>query len=105
MRPLEKTVASERLARMGERVRRLIAERERLRTALSRLPDVRKIWPSDTNFLLVQFGDAVRAFAAAMRSGLLLRDFSSRPRLEGCLRITVGSPEENDRLIACLEAA
>jgi histidinol-phosphate aminotransferase len=98
-------VAPERLARMGERVRQLIAERERLHSALSRLPGVHRIWPSDSNFLLVQFGDAARAFAVAMRSGLLLRDFSSRPRLEGCLRITVGSPDENDRLIAGLGAA
>ncbi|MGH8250542.1 MAG: histidinol-phosphate transaminase [Steroidobacteraceae bacterium] len=95
----------ERLARMQDRVRQLRAERERLCEALGRLPCVRKVWPSEANFLLVHFEDAARAFAAALASGLLLRDFSTRPRLEGCLRITVGAPAENDRLIACLGAA
>lgn len=95
----------ERLARTRDRVRRLIAERERLRVALATLPMVRRIWPSDTNFLLVEFDNAARAHAAASRSGLLLRDFSRQPRLVGCLRITIGSPDENDRLIASLGAA
>lgn len=98
-------LAPERLARTRERVRSLISGRERMRAALATLPIVRKIWPSDANFLLVEFADAARAYAAASRSGLLLRDFSSQPRLAGCLRITVGSPEENDRLIASLGAA
>lgn len=95
----------ERLARTHDRVRKLVAERERLRAALVALPLVRKIWPSDANFLLVEFADAARAYAAAVRNGLLLRDFSRQPRLTGCLRITVGSPDENDRLIASLAAA
>jgi histidinol-phosphate aminotransferase len=98
-------LAPQRLALTQERVRRLVAERERLRTALAVLPPVRKIWPSDTNFLLVEFADAARAYAAAVRHGLLLRDVSRQPRLAGCLRITVGSPDENDRLIASLGSA
>jgi histidinol-phosphate aminotransferase len=98
-------LAPERLARMRGRVSRLVAERERLRAALDALPIVRKTWPSDTNFLLVQFDDAARANAFAVGGGLLLRDFSRQPRLAGCLRITVGSPDENDRLIASLGAA
>jgi len=98
-------LAPERLALTQDRVRRLVAERERLRAALAAIPIVRKIWPSDTNFLLVEFADAARAYTAAVRKGLLLRDFSQQPRLAGCLRITVGSPDENDRLIASLGAA
>jgi histidinol-phosphate aminotransferase len=98
-------LAPERLARTQDRVRKLVAERQRFHAALIALPLVRKIWPSDANFLLVEFDDAARAFAAAARNGLLLRDFSRQPRLAGCLRITVGSREENDRLIAALAAA
>jgi histidinol-phosphate aminotransferase len=98
-------LAPERLARTRDRVRSLLVERERTRAALATLPIVRRIWPSDANFLLVEFDDAARAYAAASRSGLLLRDFSSQPRLAGCLRITVGSPEENDRLTTSLGAA
>jgi histidinol-phosphate aminotransferase len=95
-------LAPDRLARMQNRVQRLVAERERLRESLAALPDVREIWPSDSNFLLVRFDDVARALTAAARNGLLLRDFSRTPRLAGCLRITVGAPEENDRLIAGL---
>lgn len=98
-------LAPERLARTQDRVRRLVTERKRLQAALVALPIVRKIWPSDANFLLVEFADAADAHAAAARNGLLLRDFSRQPRLAGCLRITVGSPDENDRLIAGLAAA
>lgn len=98
-------LAPDRLARMRTRVEEICAERERLCAALSRLPQVLRIWPSDANFLLVQFKDAACAYARAVHTNLLLRDFSSKPRLEGCLRITVGRPEDNDRLIACLEAA
>jgi len=94
-----------RLARARDRIDRLIGERERMRGALARLPTVRRIWPSDANFLLVEFADAPVAHAAALRAGLLLRDLSRLPRLEGCLRVTIGTPEQNDRLIAGLEAA
>lgn len=94
-----------RLRRAQERVGRLVAERERLRAALTRLPVVATVWPSAANFLLVGFHDAERAHAAARQGGLLLRDLSRQPRLAGCLRITVGSPQENDRLIASLERA
>jgi histidinol-phosphate aminotransferase len=98
-------LAPERLARTQDRVRRLVAERKRLHAALVALPVVRRIWPSDANFLLVEFADAAAAHAAAARNGLLLRDLSRQPRLAGCLRITVGSPDENDRLITSLAAA
>lgn len=98
-------LAPQRLALTQERVRRIVSERERLRSAVEALPGVRRIWPSDSNFLLVEFADAPRALAAAARSGLLIRDCSRRARLAGCLRVTVGAPEENDRLIASLEAA
>jgi len=98
-------LAPKRLTRMHQRVRQLRGERERLREAFAQLSQVRRIWPSEANFLLVRFDDAARALGAALASGLLVRDFSRRPRLEGCLRITVGTPAENDRLIACLEAA
>jgi histidinol-phosphate aminotransferase len=95
-------LAPERLKRTSQRVQALIAERERLRAALEILPIVRRIWPSDSNFLLVRFVDAAWAYRAAFDAGLLLRDFSRQPRLAECLRISVGTPEENDRLIAIL---
>jgi histidinol-phosphate/aromatic aminotransferase/cobyric acid decarboxylase-like protein len=62
-----------------------------------------KVFPSDANFLLVKCRDA-RGFLETGRSvGLLVRDFSSAPGLAGCLRISVGTPEQNERLLAALE--
>ena len=92
----------ERLARTRGRIGAIVAERGRLAAALPALPGVRRVFPSDGNFLLVEFADAARALAAAAASGLQLRDFSRQPGLAGCLRITVGSHEENDRLLAAL---
>lgn len=95
----------ERVARMRERIGRLLEERERLRSALVRQPIVARVFPSEANFLLVEFRDAARALDAAIRDGLLLRSFPDTPRLEACLRITIGRPVENDRLIAALAAS
>lgn len=93
------------LARCRARVDLLIAERDRLATALGQLPLVERVWPSDANFLLVECADAGRLLAAGIRGGLLVRDLRGQPGLERCLRISVGTPAENDRLVASLEAA
>jgi histidinol-phosphate aminotransferase len=60
-------------------------------------------WPSQANFLLIRIGDKHRDFVAAMRQrGILVRDRSSDPGCEGCVRITIGSDAQTDRLIAAL---
>jgi len=89
--------AQQRLAR--ERVASIVRERTTLAAALARLPVVTHVWPSDANFLLVEFADPARALAQLREARLLVRDFRDRPGLERALRITVGSPEQNDRLL------
>lgn len=86
------------------RVARLKEERGRLAAALASLPLVRRVWPSEANFLLVEASDASRLLAAAREAGILLRDFSWDPELPGCIRITVGDPAENDQLLSALAA-
>lgn len=93
------------LERCRARVDALIEERARLATALGTMPLVEKVWPSDANFLLVECADADRMLAAGIRGGLLVRDVRRQPGLGRCLRITVGTPAENSRLIAALESA
>lgn len=80
------------------------SERERLAKNLSAIPDVR-VWPSQGNFLLVRMPQAaiVRAHLRDAWS-ILVRDFSAAPGLEDCLRITVGTPQENDTLVEALGA-
>jgi histidinol-phosphate aminotransferase len=89
---------------MAERRALIIRERARLAAALARLPLVARVLPSDANFLLVEARDAAALVAAAKAGGILVRDFSRDPLLPGGIRITVGSPEENDRLLAALAA-
>ncbi len=78
-------------------------EREKLVRALQALPGVRKVYPSQANFLLVQFDQAQQVYRELQQNGIIVRDRSRLPRCEGCLRITVGTPEENQRLIQTLQ--
>lgn len=83
---------------MRGRVRRIVAERERVRGALEGLG--LPVLPSEANFLAFRV-DAPRRVqeALASRHGVVVRDRSSLPRLERCLRVSVGTPEENDRFL------
>jgi histidinol-phosphate aminotransferase len=80
----------------------VVRRRDALAEKLQALPCVRRVWPSDGNFLLVRFEDAAAAMHACEAAGVLVRDFSRAPGLRGCLRITVGTAAENRRLLAAL---
>ena len=81
-------------------VQTLIAERERVATAFRALPCITKVYPSDTNFLLVKTERPRELYEYLIARELIVRDRSRTPGCEGTLRITIGTPEENDRLIA-----
>ncbi|MGE0581612.1 MAG: histidinol-phosphate transaminase [Steroidobacteraceae bacterium] len=85
-----------------ERIASIVRERSRLAAALAALPCVTHVWPSVTNFLLADFTDPGESLARLRRARLLVRDFSGRTGLERALRITVGSPAQNDLLIRSL---
>ena len=70
---------------------------------LERSRNVVCVHPSDANFLLVECRDAQGFLAAGKASGLLVRDFSSSPGLANCLRVSIGTPEQNRRLLAAVE--
>jgi histidinol-phosphate aminotransferase len=90
-------------AEMGRHVRTVLSERARVATALAALPAVRRVWPSDTNFLLVEFEDAGAALARAHAAGFLLRDMRGAGAMLGeAVRISMGTPEQNERLLASL---
>ncbi len=72
----------------------LVGERRRLTVALVKLPHVRKIWPSDANFLLVEVTDSARVMNIARAAGLVIRDRSKD--VPNTVRITVGTRVEND---------
>ena len=90
---------------MEERVATLVAERTRLEHALALLPGL-EVFPSGANFVLVRFaGDGRALWQRLVDQGVLVRDFSRWPRLDDCLRITVGTPDENDRCVDALRTA
>ncbi len=83
----------------------IVAERARLERSLDRLPGVRR-FPSAANFVLARVPDAPRAFEALRERGILVRTFhGSHPLLAHCLRLTVGTPDENTRMLEALAAA
>jgi len=84
------------------RIAQLCEERGRLRAALVQLPGVREVLPSNANFLLTRFEDPEAALMRAQRARIQLRDARGYPRLADALRITVGTPQENDRLLGAL---
>ena len=77
-------------------------ERSRVAAALGGRSGVRRVWPSEANFLLVEFDDARAALERAHAGGLLVRDLRTAPQLEQAVRISIGSPEQNDRLLTSL---
>jgi histidinol-phosphate aminotransferase len=91
------TLAGPQVIIQRERVAQVRAERVRLATALAARSSVLRVWPSVANFLLVDFADPEATLAAARGAKLLIRDM--RAAAPGSLRISVGTPEQNDRLI------
>lgn len=90
------------LGRMRDRVASLLLERTRVARMLAANARVLKVWPSDANFLLVEFPDPDDALARVRAAGLIIRDLR-QPVLPRALRISVGTPEENDRLLESLK--
>jgi histidinol-phosphate aminotransferase len=94
------TLGEGQLAIQRERVAKVRTERERVSAALASGKSVRKIWPSVANFLLVDFAHPDAVLEAARAAKLLIRDM--RSVAPSSLRITVGTIEQNDRLIRSL---
>jgi histidinol-phosphate aminotransferase len=96
------TIALDFAGDMKQRVASLVEERGRLFAALAATDGI-DVCPSGANFLLFRVtGDAHEAWKRMLEHDVLVRDFSSWPRIEGCLRVTVGTPQENDAFLAAL---
>ncbi len=95
-------MSTENLAKLDRMRKGMVAERVRLENFLADCPAVAQVYRSDANFLLVRFHDPSAALVAAKAQGLLLRDFQSLPETINCLRISIGSPDANERLMNCL---
>jgi histidinol-phosphate aminotransferase len=88
---------------VNNKVAELKKERELLANCLQDLDIVQHIYPSDANFLLVKFSDCKAIFEYLLAQGIVVRDRSSALNCAGCLRITVGSSEENALLVSSIK--
>lgn len=93
---LEALEQENRVQTMVDQIR---AGREHLAQALNELPLTERIFPSRANFLLVRFREAPRIYRELQGRGILVRDRTREPGCADCLRITVGTPQENQLLI------
>ncbi|WP_290535093.1 histidinol-phosphate transaminase [Alistipes sp.] len=84
---------------IGPCVEMIRRERRRVAEALAAAACIERVYPSQANFLLVRTADADRLYEALIRAGVIVRNRTRVAGCEGCLRITIGTPEENDRML------
>jgi histidinol-phosphate aminotransferase len=86
----------------SRRCREIIRERQRLQRALRNVSVVKHVYSSEGNYLLVRFDETQQVFERLLAAGVVARDMRAMPRLEDALRISIGTAEENQLLLAAL---
>ncbi|KAA2241760.1 histidinol-phosphate transaminase [Chitinophaga agrisoli] len=94
--------ALENVAQVNEWIKETVVQRDVLAASLINLPIVLQVYPSDANFILAKTTDAKGIYQYLVEQGIVVRDRSRVELCAGCLRITVGTPEENETLINTL---
>jgi histidinol-phosphate aminotransferase len=84
-------------------IKETLEQRDKLVLTLKDMPFVLDIYPSDANFILVKTTDAKGIYNYLVENGIIVRNRNNVELCEGCLRITIGTPEENKKLIATLQ--
>ncbi len=101
VRALDRVLKKEQIA---SEIADLIKERTLLSEALTNVGFVEKIYPSDANFILVKVDDANRRYGQLLEKGIVIRNRTTQPLCENTLRLTVGTQEENKKLIEALKS-
>ncbi|MFS8082684.1 MAG: histidinol-phosphate transaminase [Ginsengibacter sp.] len=91
--------ALENIAQVNEWILQTTKERVRISKEMEELEQVKKVYPSEANFLLVKFKDADKMYAHLIEKKIAVRNRNKEVLCENCLRITIGTPGENDLLI------
>lgn len=81
----------------------LINERELLVRSLDQVTFIKKIYPSNTNFVMIKVDDASKRYQQLIENGIVIRNRTTQPLCENCLRLTIGTTEENMKLIETLK--
>ena len=87
---------------VSDQVSSILREREKLANALASCFFVKKIYPSDANFILIKVDDANKRYDELLRHGIVIRNRTTQLGCENCLRISVGTPAENKQLLTLL---
>ena len=87
---------------VSDQVSYILREREKLANALASCFFVKKIYPSDANFILIKVDDAYKRYDELLRHGIVIRNRTTQLGCENCLRISVGTPAENKQLLTLL---
>jgi histidinol-phosphate aminotransferase len=95
-------LAPAEIERMHARISEIRRERERMTQAIGELASVKRVWPSQSNFILVEFAEPDVALALARTANLLIRDVRAQVGLPRTVRISIGTPDQNNRLLEAL---
>jgi histidinol-phosphate aminotransferase len=96
--------ALQNIGQVNDWIKITVEEREKLSANLLELNTVKKVYPSDANFILVEVDDAAKTYNALVDQGIIIRDRSKVTLCEGCLRITIGTQKENETLLNALKS-
>ena len=81
----------------------IISERDRVEKEIKNMKAVQFVYPSDANFLLVRFDEALKMYTYLLSKGIIVRNRSTLVHCENCLRLTIGNSKENDALITAIQ--
>ena len=87
---------------MGSQVDSILKEREILIENLKPIGFIKKIYPSDTNFILIKVDDANKRYAQIIDQGVVIRNRTDQPLCRNCLRLTIGTSGESKKLLEAL---
>lgn len=85
-----------------ENIKKILVERDRVIAALKALENIKTVYQTDANFILFEMENAAGFCAYAAEHNIILRDFSNKTGTENCLRLSIGLPDENDRVLELL---
>ena len=94
--------ALEEVEQVNDMIRHLVDMRDALAEVLATMPEVEKVYPSDANFLLVKIRNARKVYEFLLENGIVVRDRSTVQLCDDCLRITIGTEQENTQLVDAL---
>jgi len=89
-------------AEVAQEVAAIIAQRTKIIAALKEVSFITEIYPTDCNFVLVKVDDATMRYQQLIKNGIVIRNRTTQPLCENCLRFTIGTEKENEKLLEVL---